>query len=318
MKKNRLGNTDLYVSEVGMGVLTIGGSQLNLELDEGAKIIKYALSKGINFFDTAQYYETYHFLREALKDVDEKPIICSKCLGWTYEEMEYAIDEALRELDLEVIDIFLMHEVRPIENRRNAWQALLDAKEAGKVKYIGISTHHIDVVENYTERDDIDVIFPLINFDGLGIRKGDGFGTSQEMAKAIKKASEQGIGIFAMKVFGGGHLTKDYITALDYVYNLPGIDSMMIGFGKTSEVDQAVSYVNGQLPKDFKADVLNKKTYIEPGNCEGCGACIARCPNDALYFGVNGTAEVNHDLCLTCGYCAPVCPVRAIILLDSI
>lgn len=318
MKKNRLGNTDLYVSEVGMGVLTIGGSQLNLGLEEGAEIIRYALSKGINFFDTAQYYETYHFLKEALKDVEEKPVICSKCLGWTYEEMEYAIDEALRELDLESIDIFLMHEVRPIENRRNAWQALLDAKASGKVKYIGISTHHVDVVEDYLQKDDIDVIFPLINFDGLGIRKGDGFGTSQEMAAAIKKASEKGIGIFAMKVFGGGHLTKDYTKALDYVYNLPGIDSMMIGFGKTSHVDQAVAYVDGQLPDGFEADTLNKKTYIEPGNCEGCGACIARCPNDALYFNENGTASVNHSLCLTCGYCAPVCPVRAIILLDTV
>ena len=317
MKKKRLGNTDLYVSEIGMGVLTIGGSQLNLSLEEGAEIIKYALEKGINFFDTAQYYETYNYLREALKDVSEKPIICSKCLGWTYEEMEYAIDEALKELEIDYIDIFLMHEVRPIENRRNAWQCLLDAKAAGKVKYIGISTHHIDVVEKYTAQDDIDVIFPLINYDGLGIRKGEGFGTSQEMAEAIKKASEKGIGVFAMKVFGGGHLTKDYTKALDYVYNLPGIDSMMIGFGKKSEVDQAVAYVEKTLPADFRADTLNKRTYIEPGNCEGCGACIERCPNDALYFNENGTASVNHSLCLTCGYCAPVCPVRAIILLDS-
>ena len=62
MKKNRLGNTDLYVSPVSFGVLTVGNTQLNLTVDEGAKLIKYAFSKGINFFDTAQYYETYPYL----------------------------------------------------------------------------------------------------------------------------------------------------------------------------------------------------------------------------------------------------------------
>ena len=62
MKKNRLGNTDLYVSPVAFGVLTVGNTQLNLPVSEGAELIKYAIDKGINFFDTAQYYETYPYL----------------------------------------------------------------------------------------------------------------------------------------------------------------------------------------------------------------------------------------------------------------
>ena len=70
MKKNRLGNTDLYVSPVSFGVLTVGNTQLDLPVEEGAELIKYAISKGVNFFDTAQYYETYPYLREALKDID--------------------------------------------------------------------------------------------------------------------------------------------------------------------------------------------------------------------------------------------------------
>ena len=56
MKKNRLGNTDLYVSPVSFGVLTVGNTQLDLPVEEGAELIKYAISKGVNFFDTAQYY----------------------------------------------------------------------------------------------------------------------------------------------------------------------------------------------------------------------------------------------------------------------
>ena len=48
MKKNRLGNTDIFVSPVSFGVLTVGNTQLNLPVKEGAALIKYAVSKGIN------------------------------------------------------------------------------------------------------------------------------------------------------------------------------------------------------------------------------------------------------------------------------
>ena len=114
MKKNRLGNTDLLISPVGFGVLTVGNTQLDLPVAEGAELIKYAISKGINFFDTAQYYETYPYIKEALKDIDmsadnpDRPVICTKSLDYSYSEMKFAIDEALREMELEVIDIFLL------------------------------------------------------------------------------------------------------------------------------------------------------------------------------------------------------------------
>ena len=54
MKKNKLGNTDIFVTPIGLGVLTIGYTQLDLPLEEGAEIVKYAYEKGIRLFDTAQ------------------------------------------------------------------------------------------------------------------------------------------------------------------------------------------------------------------------------------------------------------------------
>lgn len=323
MKKNRLGNTDLYVSPVAFGVLTVGNTQLNLPVEEGAKLIKYAVSKGINFFDTAQYYKTYPYIREAIKDIDmsqdnpDRPIICTKSLDYTYKEMEYAIEEAQQELGIDVIDIFLLHEVRQDpdwDNKSAAWQCLIDYKKKGIIRYIGVSTHHVDVTERMASVDECDVVFPLINYAGLGIRKGDGNGTPEEMAAAIKKCADAGKGVFAMKAFGGGNLTGTYMKALNYVSSLPGVDSMMVGIGKTEEIDALVAYAEGKLPPDFQPDVSKKKIHIDPGDCEGCGSCLNRCPNKAIFTNDNGIAEVNHDICLTCGYCAPVCPVRAIIM----
>ena len=76
------------------------------------------------------------------------PVICTKCLGSTYEEMENAIEEALAEMDLDVIDIFLLHEIRQDPDwdmRAGAWQCLQDYKAKGVIRAIGVSTHHVDV-----------------------------------------------------------------------------------------------------------------------------------------------------------------------------
>lgn len=317
MKKIKLGNTGLEISVAGFGVLTVGNTQLNLSINEGADVLSYALEKGINFIDTAQAYETYPYIKKSLQTSNKDIIICSKSLSGSYEGMKYALEEARIEMNRDVIDIFLLHEVRhnlDFEKRSGAWEYLNEAKSKGIVKAIGISTHHVDVAEEIATCRECDVLFPLINYKSLGIRKGDYIGTKEAMASAIKVAAENGMGVFTMKVFGGGNLTGHYIEALDYVYGLDGISSAMIGFGNKKEVDDIFDYLDGSLEKDYIPDIKHKKIFIDQGDCEACYACIEKCPNHAIYRNKKGLAEVDHDKCLTCGYCAPVCPVRAIIM----
>ncbi|MEG2200247.1 MAG: aldo/keto reductase, partial [Anaerovorax sp.] len=212
--KYKLGNTGLEVTKIGFGVLTVGNTQLNLSIEKGADVLRYGLEQGINFLDTAQYYETYSYIKTALKGTNFNPVIASKCLDCSYSQMEFAIEEARRELDRDVIDIFLMHEVRhgmDLSDRAGAWACLQDAKAKGIVTAIGLSTHHVDVAEQASHIDGLDVLFPLINFKSLGIRKGGTFGTKEEMAAAIQTAAHKGIGVFAMKAFGGGNLTGHYV-----------------------------------------------------------------------------------------------------------
>ena len=317
MRKNFLGNTGIEVSAAGFGVLPMGPSQLALPIDEGAEIIRYALKHGINFLDTAQYYRTYPYISKALENGEFKDvIICSKSLCLDYEGMMDAILEARESMNREVIDIFLMHEVRSgqLEERKDAWQALKDAKAQGLVRAIGLSTHHVDITEAAASMEDLDVVFPLINYAGLGIRKGDAFATKEEMMEAIHKCHLAGKGIFSMKAFGGGSLTGHYQEALDYVFSKPEIVSVMVGFGKITEVDDLLSYLDGSMDKTYNPDISKKKVYINQEDCEGCGSCKAACPADAIFYNETGLAEVDHEKCLTCGYCSPVCPVRAVIM----
>ncbi len=317
MKKNLLGNTGITVTEVGFGVLTVGKTQLNLSVEEGASVLRYALERGINFLDTAEYYETYPYIKKALEGINFEPVIVSKSLGISFNSMSKAIEDARIALNRDYIDIFLLHEVRndPDWNyRAGAWECLQEAKSKGLVKAIGVSTHHVDIAAKASEIKEIDVLFPLINFRGLGIRKGMGFGTKEEMEAEIKKAAAAGKGIFVMKVFGGGNLTGHYLEAIQYVRELEGIASMMIGFGHHHEIDRILEVMDGTIDPEYKPDLTLKRIRIDQGDCEGCGACIKRCPNHAISKNKFGIAEVDHGLCLTCGYCAPICPVRAIIM----
>lgn len=327
MEKKRLGTTDLYVTPVGMGTLTMGFSQKNLPEEDGAAVIVHAAARGINFFDTAQYYDTYRYLAPALREIRRRgipePVISSKTLAEDYESTRDAVEECLQSLDRSAVDIFLLHEVRGMDDfrrREGAWKALLDMKAEGLIRAAGISTHHVDACRGMAEAAGCDVVFPLINLTGLGIRTLDPDGSDrpasrEEMEEAIRICHAWGRGIFTMKAFGGGNLIEDYVRCLDYASGIPGNQSVMIGMADTAQVDTALRYFQGELDRTYVPDITGKRLMVDQSDCEGCGTCKARCVSHAIHWNENGLAEIDQKKCVHCGYCAPVCPVRAIIFL---
>lgn len=325
MNRNRLGQKEISITPVGIGTLTMGFSQKNLSIAEGSAIIEYAVEKGINFLDTAQYYDTYRYVRPALEALKasghERPVICSKTLEADYEGAREAVMECLEELDIKSVDIFLLHEVRGVcdyVSREDAWKALVDLKDEGVINCIGVSTHHVDVCSHMAKVDECDVVFPLINRAGLGIRtideQGNDVAASREaMEQAIKECADAGLGVFTMKAFGGGNLVEDYVECLDYASGIYGNSCVMIGMSSKADVDAAVAYFEGNLDADYRADVSGKRLMIDQSDCEGCGTCKARCASHAIYWNEQGLASIDTTKCVRCGYCAPVCPVRAII-----
>ena len=311
MKKNisdriQLGKTGIRVSPVGCGVLPMGPGQLALPVDEGAELVCYALSKGINFIDTAQYYRTYPYIRRALEMLEgrsveacsafSRPVISSKTLASDYDGAYSAILEECAALGVPYIDIFLLHEVRTgqFAMRQGAWRALMAAKAEGLVRAIGVCTHHVDA--------------------GMGIRRGRSAASCADMAAAIAAARGAGKGIYSMKALGGGNLAAHYRKALDYVFGLDSIDSVMLGFGCRRDIDDIVSFLDGSMPQDYVPDVSAKRVRVNQEDCEGCGTCLAVCHSAAIAYNKNGLAEIDRSKCITCGYCAQACPVRAIIM----
>lgn len=320
-----LGSTGIYVPQIGFGVHPLGPTRKNLSIEEGADLMCYAYEKGIRFFDTAQFYHTYGYLKRGLEKMQllpgftEWPVISSKSLESGYEEMQAAIREAMQETGLPVIDIFLMHQVTPgdLEERSGAWKALQKAKADGMVRAIGISTHHQDVVEQAAEIAELDVVFALYNYAGLGIRNGLKPGSAQGMKDALGKCRNAGKAIYTMKVFGGGNLTCDYQKAAKDVFFVQKdlITSAVVGFTSRQEIDELLELTAGLMPEEYNPPVDGKRLHVDREDCMGCGTCVRICASGAMHYSrIDGLAEIDYDKCVGCSYCAIACPERAIVL----
>ncbi|WP_371368028.1 Ion-translocating oxidoreductase complex subunit B [Sporomusa rhizae] len=313
MQKRKLGKTGIEVTELCFGALPMGPIQKNVPVADCADVVEKALQSGINFIDTAQAYKTYEPIKMAMDRTGIRPVIASKSSQKTYEGMAMAVEEALGALGIDYIDIFHLHAAREGENAfevyKDSLQCLVDMKKKGKVKAVGISTHHTAVTRLAADVDVIDVVFPIINNKGRGIMGG----TTEDMLQSMEKVAKAGKGLYLMKVLGGGSLINEYDEALKFARNIEGYASIAIGMVSIPEVEFNVKYFNGELANAvISLDKAEKKAVVVARNCKSCGQCIAACPADAISFDDDNKARIDSAKCLTCGYCTPVCPEFAI------
>lgn len=308
MQKIKLGWNGPLVSEVCFGSLAISPLQGRVSKEEGTSILEYAVAAGIDWLDTAEIYDNYDQLLPVLNHYPEVKIT-TKSYAVTGEEMLKSIEKARKGLGRDVIDFFLLHEqesVLTLKGHLYAWEELQKAKQKGTVGYTGFSTHAVSAVRDGSLFPGVDVIHPLINYKGLGIIDG----TLQDMLAALEFASQLGLGIYAMKVFGGGHLGQNPAKALAFIKELPSVQAMALGMSSQAEVDYNMRLVSGEnVSAELENSILQKerKLYIADW-CEGCGKCIETCSQKALFLADNGQAEVEQEKCVLCGYCGRVCP----------
>lgn len=312
MEYNILGNTGHRVSRLCFGSLTLSPLQANLSLAEGAALIRYALECGINFIDTAKFYNNYPYIRKALRGWDKPVVIASKSYDYTKEGMAKSLEEARLALDRDVMDIFMLHEQESeltLAGHKPALEYLWEAKARGWVKAVGVSTHTIEVVKAAAEREDLEVLHPIVNMEGLGITDG----TLAELLPALAKAHAKGKGIYGMKPLGGGNLISKSRKALEFAFKVPYLHSVAVGCKHKDELDYNLSILEGKEPSEELAarlESLPRRLYIEKW-CVGCGSCVRRCPFGQLELR-EGRAVLSGRECLLCGYCAAVCPQFAI------
>lgn len=161
MQTKKLGKSDLEITQIGLGAWAIGGPWQwgwgDQDDTESINTIHKALDLGINWIDTAAIYGLGHseeIVSQALKGTTNSPYIFTKCgLVWDSgrnvsnslkrASIEKEIDDSLRRLDVDVIDLYQIHWPNPNQDIEEAWETMAELKEKQKVRYIGVSNFSV-------------------------------------------------------------------------------------------------------------------------------------------------------------------------------
>jgi aryl-alcohol dehydrogenase-like predicted oxidoreductase len=243
MQYRILGRTGEKVSIVGLG-----GSHIGKQKDEqeSIRIIRSAIDRGMTFMDNSWDYnegKSEERMGKALREgYRDRVFLMTKFDGRTEAEATKQIDESLKRLQTDRVDLMHFHEVIRMEDgdrifgENGAAQAMLAAQKAGKVRYVGFTGHKdpavhlrmLEVAQAHGFRFD-SVLMPLNVMDAH-------FRSFQH--EGLPVALTQGIGVTSMKSMGGGFILKSGVVkpveCLHYAMNLPtttviaGIDSMEV------------------------------------------------------------------------------------------
>ncbi|MBN2658595.1 MAG: aldo/keto reductase [Spirochaetales bacterium] len=317
MKMKTVRFLEKEVPHLIFGSLTMAPLQRNMSPDEGGDIIAYALEKGIRWIDTAQMYGSYpHVLKGiSLSGLDrDELVISTKSAVKSYEDMNRAIDEAMEEMNLDYIDLFLLHAVRSMEDfreREGALSALIEAKSRGRIGAVGLSTHSTRSALLLAEDNRIDWYHLMFNIRGTGLTDG----TLEEQILAIEKIKARGAGFYVMKPLGGGYLKSMAEEALKWVKDHRLVDAVALGMMSREEVDMNIDVFSNRPVSDEIKDRLgtvDKKLFVFNALCIGCGKCEETCEQSAIAVNIDKIAVVIPEKCILCGYCVPVCPKFAL------
>jgi len=250
--KVKLGKTGLTVSRVALGTGSIGGNhqsnQTRLGLSKFVQLAHHAYDRGVHFFDTADTYGSYPFIREVFKEIPrEKVTLLGKM--WTYNDVSSAepVDKALDRFRFETgsdyFDIMLLHCMMngkwPEEKKRYI-DYFSESKQKGIIKAVGVSCHNFEALKVAADEPWVDVILARINPFQSHMD-----GSPAEINAILEKARKNGKGIIGMKIFGNGDkiLENEREESITFALKKSNIHCMTLGMESIAQVDDAVDRV---------------------------------------------------------------------------
>jgi aryl-alcohol dehydrogenase-like predicted oxidoreductase len=218
----------------------------NLSPPAAAAILLRGFELGVNFWDTADGYQTHPHVAEALRRVDRsRVVINTKTRARTAAAAAADVDRFRRELGVEYLDTVLVHNVETVEELDDRWGALgalHEAKARGSLRAAGISTHLGSgaIMGACAERPEIEVVLTTVNRDGLML-KGASLTEHLPLVQAIYAA---GKAVCLMKTLAQGGLTKtpeEVRDAVRFNLRLPYAHAVCVGVNSVTEAEFAVA-----------------------------------------------------------------------------
>lgn len=317
MEYRILGKTGLKVSRMGFGGIPIQRIDA-----EGTKVLMHQLlENGVNYIDTARGYTvSEEYLGYALEGIRENFILATKSPATTKADMLAAIDTSLKNLRTDYIDLYQFHNpsataLETILAPGGAMEGMLEAKAAGKIGHIGITTHSVELFEKVLEMDWVETIMFPYNI------------VESQAEKLIAKCTEKNIGFICMKPMAGGAI-EDGALALRYIASNDNVTEIIPGMADPKELTENIAAINNTAPlSDAEQEAIQKvRDALGTQFCRRCNYC-APCtvgiaiPSVFLFegylarYGLADWAKGRYDAlahtaseCIECGACEPRCP----------
>lgn len=315
MKRVTLGTTGITVPQNAFGALPVQ----RVDMEMASLILRRAYEGGMTFFDTARAYsDSEQKIGKALGEVRDKIFLASKTMARTPEAFWCDLEESLRMLQTDYIDIYQFHCVdtcyRPGDGT-GMYECMQKAKEQGKILHIGVTSHKLEVARECVKSGLYETMqYPL---SYLSIDKE---------LELVDMCKEQKMGFIAMKGLAGGLINNSraafaFMSQFDHVLPIWGIQ-------KLKELEEWLGYMEHPpvLDEEITAFIEKEKLELTGDFCRGCGYCLP-CPAE---IPINNCARMSQMIrrapsadwlspqwqdnmkkienCLNCGECKKRCP----------
>ena len=313
-----LGRTGLKISRVGFGGIPIQ----RIDAEAAKDLMRTVHESGINYIDTARGYTvSEEFIGGAIEGFRKDFILATKSMSRDKAGMAKDVDISLKNLRTDYIDLYQVHNIGNADQLAQvvapggALEALQEAKAAGKIGHIGLTTHSASVFEMALELDWVETImFPYNIVETQG-------------EQLIDKCAEKNIGFIVMKPLAGGAI-EDGEIAMRFLAANPNATCLIPGMYCAEEVKKNVAAASNTAPlteaelekvaqirKELGTNFCRRCNYCQP-----CTAGIA-IANMFLFHGYlsrygladwarerYSTQAITASACVDCGECEPRCP----------
>ncbi|MCI8505133.1 MAG: 4Fe-4S dicluster domain-containing protein [Lachnospiraceae bacterium] len=311
-----LGKTGITVNKNGFGALPIQ----RISKDEAARLLRKAYENGINFFDTARAYsDSEEKVGYAFKGIREKLFISTKTAAQNADDFWSDLHTSLKNLQTDYVDILQFHNPafcpKP-GDESGLYDAIIKAKEQGKVRHIGITNHRLHVAMEAIESD----LYETMQFPFCYL-------ATERDIEIVEACKNHDMGFIAMKALSGGLINN---SAAAYAFEAQYDNVLPIwGVQREKELDEFLSYIDNPpvMTEEMAAYIEKEKSALSGSFCRGCGYCVPTCP---AHIQINDCARMSLmlrrapsaawltpkvqammakiDDCIHCGKCMEKCP----------
>ena len=253
-----LGNTGIKLSRLGFGTGSANGAaQVSAGKAGFTDLIHYAHDQGITYIDTAEAYQTFGWIGDAIKGLPRENLFIQSKVDGRPEDVLGVIDNHRKTLQTDYIDSLLVHCMTG-GGWTDDWKRVMDAfdqaKEKKWIRAKGVSCHTLPALRAAVAADWTEVHLVRVNPQGSYTdAETDSWGSSGHnvapVIQQIKTMHAKGRGVIGMKIFGNGTFTDpaDREKSIRFAMNQKEIDAVVIGFKNRQEIDEAIERINRAL-----------------------------------------------------------------------